>query len=338
MENTREAGISLAVVIAMLVVAGPAAAKPTPAAKCLSAKLKAAAKQEVVKVGCHAKAAKKQTPLDAACLAKAGAAFAKAVGKAESKPGCASVGDAAALEPLVDEFVDAVVGALPDGGTKSGGKCAASKRNASAKYASAELLCHAVAVSKAIDVDLECIEKAETAFEKAFAKAELKGGCATVGDVAALDETADDFVDAVVAQLTQASTSTTTTITSTTATTNTLPGTTTTTTMGPTLHTVTVGPQGSLSFSPAMLTIKAGDTVRWVWASSFHNVVSGQVVGGVEMADGNFCVPNDTACGSAPLLNTGATYDHTFPVAGTFPYFCVPHGSLGMVGTIVVQP
>src|SRR5262245_18201521 len=53
MENTREAGISLAVVIAMLVVAGPAAAKPTPAAKCLSAKLKAVAKQEVVKVGCH---------------------------------------------------------------------------------------------------------------------------------------------------------------------------------------------------------------------------------------------------------------------------------------------
>jgi plastocyanin len=31
-------------------------------------------------------------------------------------------------------------------------------------------------------------------------------------------------------------------------------------------------------------------------------------------------------------------YDHTFTTAGTFPYFCAPHASSGMVGTIVVQP
>src|SRR4029453_18441008 len=190
-----------AAVIAVLVGACPAAAKPTPAAKCLSAKLKAGAKKAVVKGGCHAKAAKKGKPLDPACLDKAEAAFAKAIAKAEAKPGCASVGDAAGLEPLVDAFVDAVVGAWPDGGTKSGGKCAASKRNASAKYASAELLCQAAAVSKAIGVDAECIEKAEAALDKAFAKAEQKGGCAPGGDVAALDATADDFVDDVVAQL-----------------------------------------------------------------------------------------------------------------------------------------
>jgi plastocyanin len=347
--------IWLAAVIAVLVVTGAAAAKPTPAAKCLSAKMKATAKKAVTKVGCYAKAAKKQKPLDPACSSKAEAAFAKAIAKAEGKGGCASVGDAPALEATVDEFVDAVVTALPDGATKPGGKCAASKANASAKYASAELLCQAKAATKGVGVDAECIEKAEAAFEKAFAKAEQKGGCATTDDVAALDATADEFVDDVLADLTPGTsttttvvgttsttvagtTSTTVTLPGSTTTTVTMPGSTTTTTLGPTLHTVMVGQNALLTYQPATLPIKVGDTVRWVWGSSFHNVVSGQVTNGIGTADGIFCFPNDTNCASAPLGNTNDTYDHTFTTAGTFSYFCSPHASSGMVGTIVVQP
>jgi plastocyanin len=337
--------IWLAAAIAVLVVTGSVAAKPTPAAKCLSAKLKATAKKAVVKVGCYAKAAKRGKPLDPACFDKAEAAFVKAIARAEAKGGCASIGDAPALEATVDEFVDAVITALPDGGTKPGGKCAASKAKASAKYASAELLCQATAATKGVGVDAECIEKAEAAFDKAFAKAEQKGGCATTGDVDALDATADEFADDVIAQLIPTSTTTvptttlpTTTVITTTSTTGSLPGTTTTTTMGPTLHTVMVGAQGGIAFTPATLPIRVGDTVRWVWESSFHNVVSGSVVNGVGTADGLFCSPNDTACGSAPILNMGDSYQHTFPAAGTFPYFCSPHASTGMVGTIVVQP
>jgi plastocyanin len=371
--------IWLAAVIAVLVVTGSAAGKPTPEAKCLSAKLKASAKKAVVKVGCYAKAAKKQKPLDPACPTKAETAFTKAVAKAEGKGGCASVGDAPALEATIDEFVDAVVTALPDGGTKPGGKCTASKANASAKYASAELLCHAKAAMKGVGVDAECIEKAEAAFEKAFAKAEQKGDCATTGDVDALDATADEFVDDVLADLTPGAsttttvvgttsttvvgttsttvvgttsttvigttsttvvvtTSTTNTLPGSTTTTNTLPGSTTTTTLGPTLHMVMVGRNGLLTFEPATLSIKVGDTVRWVWGSSFHNVVSGQVTNGVGAANGIFCSPNDTNCATAPLSDVNDTYDHTFTTAGTFPYFCSPHASTGMVGTIAVQP
>jgi hypothetical protein len=37
------------------------------------------------------------------------------------------------------------------------------------------------------------------------------------------------------------------------------------------------------------------------------------------------------------LTGAGATFSHTFPTAGTFEYFCVPHCSFGMKGTIVVQ-
>jgi plastocyanin len=33
----------------------------------------------------------------------------------------------------------------------------------------------------------------------------------------------------------------------------------------------------------------------------------------------------------------GMTYDHTFTTAGTFPYYCSLHSTLGMTGTIIVQ-
>src|SRR5262245_38028171 len=238
----------LVIVIAGILAAGPAAAKPTPAAKCLAAKLKAVGKKAVAVVGCNAKAAQKGKPLDPACVTKAESAFSKTFAKADAGEGCATTGDAAALEAVVDEFVQDVVTALPDGGTKPGGKCAAAKQRASAKYAFAELVCQAKAALKAVGVDAECIDHSETAFDKAFARAEKKPGCVTIGDVDALDATVDEFVDDVVG----AFGSTTTTITG-----STLPASTTTssTLAGPTTHTVHVGPQNQLVFSPATLTI-----------------------------------------------------------------------------------
>ena len=97
-------------------------------------------------------------------------------------------------------------------------------------------------------------------------------------------------------------------------------------------HTVTVGP-GAPIFSPASLTIHVGDTVHWVWASAGHSVVSG--TNGT--TDNQFCSPNNTSCDNPPLSGAGATYDHTFTTAGTFPYYCSVHFSLGMTGTITVQ-
>jgi plastocyanin len=94
-----------------------------------------------------------------------------------------------------------------------------------------------------------------------------------------------------------------------------------------------VGPDGALVFSPASLTIRVGDTVHWVWASAGHSVVSG--TNGT--ADNHFCSPNNTSCDNPPLSLMGATYDHTFTAAGTFPYYCSVHFSLGMTGTITVQ-
>jgi plastocyanin len=77
-----------------------------------------------------------------------------------------------------------------------------------------------------------------------------------------------------------------------------------------------------------------GDTVRWRWDSGGHDVVSGS--GG--NADDRFCSPNDRGCNTNPLSNAGATYEHTFAQAGTFPYFCRPHASFGMTGRVIVEP
>src|SRR5262249_43042658 len=145
-------------------------------------------------------------------------------------------------------------------------------------------------------------------------------------DAATVEQLVEGLVAQVVPQLTPPPTTTTTT-----------PGTTTTTMQG--VAVVMVGPGISLVFQPATTTIKVGQTVRWVWASSIHNVVGGTVAAnGVGTADALFGSPNDTNCGAAPLGNPNDVYEHTFNQVGTFPYFCSPHASSQMRGTIIVEP
>lgn len=87
---------------------------------------------------------------------------------------------------------------------------------------------------------------------------------------------------------------------------------------------VTVGPNGSQAFSPASVTIAAGGSVTWTWASSGHNVVG----------------DNGTPARSGALANAGTTYTATFPTAGVYHYYCEAHGApngVGMSGTVTVQ-
>jgi plastocyanin len=98
--------------------------------------------------------------------------------------------------------------------------------------------------------------------------------------------------------------------------------------------TVTVGPTGLRTFSANPVTVTAGQTVRWVWGSSNHNVVSGSNA----VPDNQFCSPGDTNCNTTPLSLVGSVYSHTFTVPGTYPYFCRQHAAFGMTGTIIVNP
>jgi plastocyanin len=90
-------------------------------------------------------------------------------------------------------------------------------------------------------------------------------------------------------------------------------------------HIVTVGPNGALSFSPKTINIHVGDTVRWMWDSGGHSTTSG----GSCTPDGNW---------NSGIKSSGFAFDHTFNSAGTFPYYCEPHCSLGMTGTVNVSP
>ncbi len=86
--------------------------------------------------------------------------------------------------------------------------------------------------------------------------------------------------------------------------------------------TVQVGPGGSMSFSPASVDIQIGDTVQWNWASGPHSVRSG-----TQQQPSNIL--------SSGTQSPAFSYSHTFPTAGTVPYFCEVHGNM-MSGTVSV--
>ena len=76
------------------------------------------------------------------------------------------------------------------------------------------------------------------------------------------------------------------------------------------------------AFTPGDLTIEPGTTVRWVNQTSvFHTITPD---GHTEWAEGS-------------VSQMGETFSHTFETEGTFPYYCSPHLSFGMTGSVTVQ-
>ncbi|WP_276300836.1 plastocyanin/azurin family copper-binding protein [Halorussus lipolyticus] len=97
---------------------------------------------------------------------------------------------------------------------------------------------------------------------------------------------------------------------------------------GPTKE-VIVGPGGSLVFEPAEITIAPGTTVKFVWESDNHNVVPDGQPDGANW--------EGTEGGASKTYDTGYEYSYTFETTGTYEYFCQPHKTAGMVGSITVQ-
>jgi plastocyanin len=77
-------------------------------------------------------------------------------------------------------------------------------------------------------------------------------------------------------------------------------------------------------------TVPVGTTVVWTNAETTalpHNVTSGMVQGTTSQPDGGFA--------SAPLINPGEKFEHTFTAPGTYHYYCSVHLAQ-MQGTITV--
>src|SRR5262245_25624198 len=89
------------------------AAATDPAATCAEAKRKAVGKCASKTLKCHAEAARRRAFVEPRCLEKAEARLVQAFARAEQRGGCATSGDAGALQAEVDVFVEGVVAALP---------------------------------------------------------------------------------------------------------------------------------------------------------------------------------------------------------------------------------
>lgn len=78
------------------------------------------------------------------------------------------------------------------------------------------------------------------------------------------------------------------------------------------------------TFVPDTITVPVGATVTWVNCEDV----------GVEP---HTTTSDTTGIWDSSDMSPGARFSRRFPVAGTFPYHCIPHRDLGMVGQIVVQ-
>ncbi|WP_293017470.1 plastocyanin [Moorena sp. SIO3I8] len=92
----------------------------------------------------------------------------------------------------------------------------------------------------------------------------------------------------------------------------------------PETYTVKMGTDnGQLKFDPSVLTIKPGDTVKWVMNKiGPHNVI---VEGNESLSHKNM------------LMSAGSSYTSTFDEPGKYSYYCAPHRGAGMVGKINVE-
>lgn len=102
-----------------------------------------------------------------------------------------------------------------------------------------------------------------------------------------------------------------------------------------------------LVYDPDSVTIEVGTTVVWENTGSVGHTVTAYeeeipddaeyfASGGFdsEQAARDSYAVGDPASGD---IAGGDSYEHTFDVAGTYEYFCVPHESAGMTGTVEVR-
>ena len=104
----------------------------------------------------------------------------------------------------------------------------------------------------------------------------------------------------------------------------------------------TVTMTADFGFDPKTATIEIGETVTWENTSDVDHTVTayedGIPDGDTYFASGGF--ESERAARdhvSEGLIAPGDEYEHTFENPGTYEYYCVPHESSGMVGTVQVE-
>jgi len=88
-------------------------------------------------------------------------------------------------------------------------------------------------------------------------------------------------------------------------------------------------------FDPASVTISKGGTVTWQNSSSTVHSATFDPSKATNQAD--VALPSGVKPFDSGLLQAGQSWSHTFTDAGTYKYTCIPHETLGMHGTVIVQ-
>ncbi|MEF8814822.1 MAG: plastocyanin/azurin family copper-binding protein [Halovenus sp.] len=85
-------------------------------------------------------------------------------------------------------------------------------------------------------------------------------------------------------------------------------------------------------FKPHVVWIEAGGTVTWRLESGSHDAAAYHPDN-----DRPLRMPEEADPWSTELLSEeGRTAEHTFETEGVYDYYCTPHESVGMVGTVIV--
>ena len=89
----------------------------------------------------------------------------------------------------------------------------------------------------------------------------------------------------------------------------------------------------ALKFTPQIVCLKKGGTITWDNTGNIPHTTTDEA--SLASSPSDAVVPVGAKGWNHHLL-AGKTWSHKFTVAGTYKYFCIPHETLGMVGTIKV--
>ncbi|NHX35136.1 MULTISPECIES: cupredoxin domain-containing protein [Halolamina] len=89
---------------------------------------------------------------------------------------------------------------------------------------------------------------------------------------------------------------------------------------------------GTYHFTPHVARVKVGGTVTFHNESGSHSATAYHPDN-----DQPQLVPDGAASWDSSILSEeGATFEHTFETEGVYHYYCTPHETVGMIGSIIV--
>ncbi len=98
----------------------------------------------------------------------------------------------------------------------------------------------------------------------------------------------------------------------------------------------TVEMTADMRYVPEHVTIKKGGTITWNDTSGIIHTVTDDPTMAADPA--NAKLPAGAQPWDSGNIDPNGSFSHTFDVEGDYTYFCIPHESAGMVGTITVEP